>query len=864
MDDARQKQREEGSPAVGAVGSMTPETAAPGPTGDLGEGVATDAASAKAELSNDGGEEVSPHAAEAPEEMPPERRPTPAGPKPEPKADRGREAAAEGAVRDRAESYIRENRGRAYVAGHMEIHEAPNIAEARAKRLSPGHFETWVPNRLTQDVAELLPDDEHDEQIRHLVAVLEKWRILVLLGEPELGKATAALLMAHQLCVRGSISGVLLCRRLDGAVRVDFNELAGGEPAYHNHLLIFKDAFALDNADLQRFFAELTTTTRQSYAGRLKGAGSYLVFTSDPSKVKRSESLLSLGILQQLSRPAPDDLAKSFQRQADYLVSDLGEIAIQADKGKIQEVIDSEGKALAEELGTFPRVARFVRDYLLGIAQGRLTSSQALERMDDLRQWLLSDLTEDLDAFCATLALVLCSAKPRPQGVPWLQFEQVRREVVAALRRELRHTSRNREVRTLFHETVLEKARAEIVRSPFPEADLIRFADENYPTRLWQVLIGPGRNLLALLRPLLHNMLHEREPFLREVAAQALGRIGQLDSALVTNPLLEDWVYGEQSDQTDLLGQLLQGVVSSGDRSYRDGCLARLRRIAVGGNLKAARAAVVSLRGVGSVDLRAALAGLRHVLEDRVEMAWDFLRQAERMLREYEGAVRREELREAGWAVLSAGFATEEGAFILGAVQYTIAGLMFSALDLTAVLEGLAEWIAEDKKDLAPLTAYLFLHERGLANLMQRYRVTLDRDWQELPVRCDRIVYALGTGGEAIKRAQTLLCRVFRTLSRFPGLFREILREELFIRLKGWAREACEVPELRGAVVQLLAGLYNSQETELGDAIDRWLRGDRDFANRQSELYKLAVDVLTWTGPSSGEASLLPVAVRSN
>jgi hypothetical protein len=856
MEGGKQEQREESKPPAGAASGVTPDIETSDSAGGAGERVAAGDANAEDELCSEGSEGVLPHTAETVEEIPVKERPALAGPKPEPpKDDTGK--AAEGMARDRAESYIRDNHGQAFVAVNMEFHEARNAATATAKKLSLGHFEIWPADRVKRDVAKLITDDE---QIKHLVSVLKERRIIVLVGEPELGKATAALLMAHQLCVRGGISGVLLCRGLDGTVRVNFNELAGGEPAYQNQLLIFKDAFAWDNADLHRLGTELTTTTAQSHAENLKRAGSYLMFTSDPSKVKGSESLHNLGILQQMSRPTPDRLAESFQNEADHLMGVLVEKAIPVDK--VKEVVDSEGKVLAEKLGTFPRIARFVRDYLRGIAEGRLTPSQALERMDDLRPWLLSDLTEDFDAFCFVLALVLCSAMPRFQGVRWLGFEEVRGKVGVALRRELRRMSRDRAVSDIcLYEAVVKKARAEIVRSPSRE-DIIRFADERYPARLWQVLLGPGRNLLALLRPLLHDMLHEQDPFLQEVAAQALGRIGQLDPAFVTNPMLEDWVYGEQSDQSDLLGQLLQGVMSSGDRSYRNDCLARLRWIAVGGNMTAARAAVVSLKGVGSVDLPTALAGLRHVLEDRVEIAWDFLRHAERMLREYEGRVRHEELRDAGWAVLSTGFASEEGAFIFGAVQYTIAGLMFSFLDLTSVLAGLAKWMAEDDETLAPLVIYLFLHERGLANLMQRYKLTIDRDWQDLPTRCDRIVYALGTGGEAIERVQIFLRRVFRNLSRFPGLYREILREELFTKLKDWAREACKVPEIRGAVVELLARLYNSREAEFSDAIDRWLRGDHDFANRQSELHKIAVDVLTWTGPSSGEASLLPAGAR--
>jgi len=810
---------------------------------------------AKGKLAGDDDREGSPHTGKMGSGMA-EGGAVPAGSKKEPpRPERGKDQGGEGAARDRAENLVKKNYGRAYAATYMEIHEASGTSEASAKVLSPGHFETWSPSRLQKEVGEL----ESDEAlISNLVATLMERRILILVGEPELGKAAIAMLMANQICRQAEASGMSLCQRLEGAVRIDFNELTGDESAYHDQLLIIKDAFAWHNADLQRFCAEMTLTTARSYADRLKEVDSYLVLTSDSSKLQETASLQNLGILQQMQRPAPDLLAKGFKHHAVHLMKVLGERAIPTDKvKKVEEFVNSNGPALAEKLGTFPRVARFVRDYLVSTAEEHLTEEQALERMDDLRRWLLSDLIEDFDAFCFALALVLCSGT-RPEGIPWLRFERVRRVVETALRRELRRSTKDREVRELcLHEAVVAKARAEIVRSPFPEGDIIRFTDERYPVRLWQVLTGPGRNLLALLLPLLHSMLHERDLFQQEVAAQALGRIGQLDPTFVTTPLLYNWIHGEQADQAEILGQLLQGVMSSGDHSYRNGHLALLLQTAVGGNLKAARAAVVSLKGVGNIDLQAALAGLRHVLNDRVEIAWDVLNEAVSMLREFEESVSREELREAGWVVLSTGFASEEGAFILGAVQYTIAGLMFSLLDLTPVLEGLADWMVEDKENLAPLVVFLFLHERGLANLMRRYKLTIVRDWRAKPMRCDRIVYALGAGDEANKRVQTFLLRIFRSLSRFPGLFREILRAELFAKLKDWAQEACEVPVLRDAVVQLLAELRNSRDAELSAAIDRWLRGDHDFANRESELHKIAVDVLTWTR----EASPLPVAV---
>jgi hypothetical protein len=849
MEDTKREPRQTGPPHLGGGGPPNYEE----PTTDNRE-----AGHSGCETVGTGGEERSPNEPAEPAGRPAKDQAPPAGAPTEGPREPGAVRPPEEGASHVASSVIGALSGGHVTtigAVYMDYHIAPDGSGETAGRLSLGHFETWTADRLRVDTSELQADQG---QLEKLTAVLAERRILILAGDPELGKTATALLVASRIVARDELLQVSLCRSLGRGVRVELGELAGGKRDYHRRILIFRDAFAWGNADLQRLGTELTTMTVGSYTERLRQSGTYLVFTSEFRQVPNPESLRGLGILQETSGPAPALLTAGFRYQADRLASVHRESAELVEE--VRRIVETEGPTLAAKLRSFPRVARFVRDYLLGIAEGRLTSVEALERMDDLKPWLLCDLLEDLDGFCSVLALALCSATPLSLGVSWFRFDDVRRAVTTVLQDELRREATDREARDLYQGDLLVRMRAEAVRSP-SEGDMVRFIDDRYPLLLWQVLVGPGKILLTVLRPLLRELLQRDDPFLKRIAAQALGRIGEVDPASITHPLLDEWVRSEEFNHRDLLGHLLQGVLSSRDRSYREGCLMRLRHLALGPDVKVAGRAVVSLRGVGSVDLQPAMAGLRLVLEHRVEIAWAFLGQAEAKLRDYEGNLRPDDMQKAAWEVLAAGFGAHEGAFILSAVQYTLAGLMFAQGDATPVLEGLAEWMIDDPESLAPLVVYLFLHRRGLAYLMQRYKLTLDSEGLDLPMRCDRIVYSLRAGDEAVLTASSFLQRVFRNLDRFPKIFRRVLRDAYLTKLKEWAEEACEVAETRGAVVRLLAGLYDSPNPELNRAIDRLLRGDRDFGG-QSRLHQIAVDVLTWSGPSPGGSLLRPATVQ--
>ena len=106
---------------------------------------------------------------------------------------------------------------------------------------------------------------------------------------------------------------------------------------------------------------------------------------------------------------------------------------------------------------------------------------------------------------------------------------------------------------------------------------LVRFRDERYPQRLWQALLGPARGLATLMIPLLRELALGQRSRLREIAASALGRLGQIGPFDLAVPLLQVGLV-KASNREELAGCFLQGSAGSDDKTYRDLCLTTLRR----------------------------------------------------------------------------------------------------------------------------------------------------------------------------------------------------------------------------------------------------------------------------------------------
>src|SRR5262249_29681213 len=149
--------------------------------------------------------------------------------------------------------------------------------------------------------------------------------------------------------------------------------------------------------------------------------------------------------------------------------------------------------------------------------------------------------------------------------------------------------------------------------------------------------------------------------------------------------------------------------------------------------------------------------------------------------------------------------------------------------------ELLAQMKAEPVK-LAPLFAYLFLHQRGLIDLLDRYK------WSsgDLETETSRFLLSSRSEGRDPMALGDLLEKMFSTLEAFPGFFRLLLERRFLEILKSWSREGCEVIGLRPTVARLLCVLLASKNEALRRRMGRFLETDPEFVVRGSRLQALA------------------------
>ncbi len=716
-------------------------------------------------------------------------------------------------------------------------------------QLSIHHFRSWSPEELDRCETELVFDPE---AMSELERALEDRRILVLCGEAESGKGSTALILASKLTKTLGLQGSLVCQGLDSNVQVDLEKICG-QRSFQRHVVMLEDALVGESSSLKDFVKTIDGVRVANLSQRLERNDSVLVITATPHSLSEHQKRLEgLGILKLVGTASAELLWRAFQRSVERLPQ------APERREELAAVVTEIKANLPPELNTIPRIARFVHDYLGEILEGNLTIQQALSRMDDLSQWLTTDLSGDLDAQAAVLAIVLGSAVPPAAGVPWLLFDQLRRKIVDLFLRELRISDDKPLSTAGFGSTAfLRRARAHIVSMPSPLQDLVRFRDDRYPRRLWQALLGSARGIATLLVPLLKELSHHSEDlYFRACAAAALGRLGQIGPTSLAVPIIEEWAR-DTSTPDDLLGFFLQGIVASENDGYMDFCLAVLRHQASQEDLAVAQTVVHAWRHLGCRDPALPIRELCLIVRSRLPIQIDQLRLVER-----EVVAEEEKIRGAGdsrkvarelrvfqaqlFVVMAAALVPAERIPLVGAIRYSLAGVLFSqGGNLGPVLSELTARMRKEPTKLAPLFAYLFLHRRGLFDLLDQHK-WISSSLSLAP--CSRFLITASRGPEDAATLIQFLEKIFGTLQTFPGVFQLVLEQRLLQVLRNWSKEGCQVIELRTTVIGLLNSLKSAGNPYLAKTVIHFLRTDRHFLTKGSRLHALGTDVLNGRG----------------
>ena len=720
------------------------------------------------------------------------------------------------------------------------------------RELTYGELEAFAAEQLEPfDEIPVLPE----AQMRTVVERIVAGRIVLLVGPRGMGKGACALAAgARVMRADTEVSELLTTGALGRDTKLRLETLFEAKGRFAKRIVVLEDAFDQGNVDLVRFAERLDEARARGLAELLRSVGSYLVLTSDHDRIpSRGDRLGALGVLVRLDATPHEILVQALHRRALLGVDSMKEDAA----ATCEAVLEEHGERIAGQLGSVPRILRFVDGYLGAVAEGSLSLGEALERVDDLEHWLLHELPgQQDDGWSFVIALTLASSVSTAAWVSWLPFQKLWREVAGALARELglnREETPRPASSLIVDSRFLGRTRAVIRNMPFPVGEVVRFRNPGDGERLWRVLLGPGRQVLSVLVDRLRELTETDDPVVRQLAAQALGRAGVLDPRSLFFPLATFWSRSKEERRHDSLGALFTGVLASGDAAYRAGCLHRLRHVTGSRSADQVRAGVQALGQIGQIDLPLAMKEMRRIFEgalgevvESVEVLNRELRrladQSEEARKLDRGAV--EALHRHLLERLTPQLFDDHQAVVLGSVQYALVGLCFGR-DPLQVFAELTGWMEGRKEGVAPLVSLLTLRDKGILDVVERFRVMAgppgDEDGADGGQRrpCSRTLLALEQDGDLLV-LRDFLEALFRGAEPLPAWFRKPLRRTLRSVLARWGRDAAEQEWLRPRVSGLLAALLDSSDPELKEMVFHLLKEDRSFQTDELELGPVA------------------------
>ncbi|MBB4638129.1 hypothetical protein [Longimicrobium terrae] len=677
-----------------------------------------------------------------------------------------------------------------------------------------------------------------DGQIETLVTHLEEKRVLLLSAERGAGKVAAALYLGAQLRQAKRCSKLtLVSDSLDRQVRIDVRHLAERDKGLAGRVIIFRKPFGRADPELARLFEKTDRADWEQLTARLRQQNAYLVFTADPKDAALFHGRAALqGFLRELPPHLPTQLESGLDDKLQALEA----------AGAAREPLDAlraGRKPLLESFHFSSSLAEFV-DFFVDHFRPDLGLDDAIARFHDSSEWLLQELERDFEfwSFGFTLALAQCA--PNAQGIAWMDFDRLHRRVRQWLRRDLnqRPTAASEEEDddsaeihpALSEERLLRRCRAEIIKDSSTLGDVIQFRDGAPPQRLWTVILERHRRALTTILPGLRELAENGADDLRSLrilAAQILGRLGEVDPHRVTFPLLERWVRSDKGRHHGVVGPLFDGVTGSGSERYRSLCLGHLRHLRRNGPQGALHAAIGAYSWIGDHDLSHAMRELGEIAREHLapligdmQQVGKLLADLERELRAPDGVDDRDSLIACHRLLRDLmGLVYENKKETLLGVQGTLVSLCLTA-GAIPVFRGLLKWVEAGGWKTGVLIALMFLHDNGIANALKASKVEVDSGGSQ--AACNPLILWVAAGNDEVRHTARFLGELYESLTTAHGVdarMQRYCRESLQGHLLDWARDAAPFPDLTAPMRSLFEALATTHEGKFREPMARLL-----------------------------------------
>jgi hypothetical protein len=742
-----------------------------------------------------------------------------------------------------------------------------------------------------------------DGELEELLVHLTEKRILVLSADRGARKASMATCLGWHLRDRGGCKRPTL--RVEGLrthTRIDLVQLAQKDPALDGRVTIFRSPFATGNPDLLGIFEKMDRAGWEQVAARLRDRGAYLVFTATPDEVEPFRERVR-DLRREVAPHPPAVLAEVLD----------GRLADAASRGTATPEALALLRTHREQLlGTFPyaaRLAEFV-DFWLGIDPPP-PLDEALRRFNDTSRFLLSEVDGDFDAWSFGFTLALAHCARDADGVRWVDFDRLHGYVRQWLRRDLAQRKAADEDEDdlldlrleLSDEALQKRCRAEVRKDHDTLADQIHFRDGGSEA-LWRVMLGRHRRVLGALLPRMRDLVErlgdgEDDRALRGIAAQIVGRIGEIDPQRLVLPLVTRWVDAPAPARRSAVGPLFQGVMGSSNERYRSMCLAHLNGmlpeppqageitivaapstvvpavdVRSGGQKPRASGSpnerLVTIMGtytwVGRYDLPLAMRELGAISAAHLVPVAD---RAQPIIRELGviGATLDQQvaLGEAPASPLVRRMSADELAQLISRYEAlsdeldgmipesgpVLAGLQTALLSLCQtvgtipVFREMRGWITEGGWKQAVLLALMLFYEDGVAQALADERVDLPAADGRRTVRSSVLVEAVASGEDAVRQTARLVGDLYESISvlfKVHGPLPRFCVETLAEHLTRWAQDALPVPVHRAAMKRLFELLARTHDGILRAPLLRVLNGP-GFARGKPEMRDFAASL---------------------
>lgn len=702
-----------------------------------------------------------------------------------------------------------------YFEGESMAVERPFAASEDAKAL------TWT---FAAELTETFVGD--DATMLRLLSRLEERRVLLLTGDRDVGKRTAALYLAVRVAREKKLEGdPLLVDSLERHIAINLRDIAADGASFGKRTTVFADAFEQRNTRLRAFFSTADQVGWDQLTELLRRNDAYFIFTSTSGSVPFRQQSTDRIAQCELRPLEPELIRDGIGKRLDWMLSSES-----TSRNRVTLLAENRER-IVTELKTLADIVSFLRHFVR--EESDLESS--LRRFRDASHWFRTALESDIDAWTFALALTLTQPTRDAEAAPWADFERVRRAISEHIRTDSelfrkRRKDQDDEVgaaipnRSFADDTVLERCRAVITKDSNRLGDVVRFEHPAVTAQLWDTLLTRYRRILMLVLPVLRGLAEDdrHEWSVRNLAAQAIGRLGEMDPARITLTIIRQWAVGGLALRP-LVGRLVQGALASSNENYRTVTLRNIDWLA---DIKATGddeegkdgllTAISAYARIGEYEPRHAMEGLGSIVTEYLAPVFDDFhksaRQAETVATELARAKssRAAELhrRRLQLSLFATNVAREENAPALIALEQTVTHLCL-VNDPVQILRSMRDWIAKGGPSTGVLVSLLFL--QGISV-----------DLQALPASVRAMTGASGSplllslalAKDAVHHLCSFLADVhasINTMFLMPAWLQHKSQERFAECLTTWAREAVANRDYKQRVEDLFVGLATAR-----------------------------------------------------